>query len=340
MAALPKASSPEVGEDGSPTTSLIFKNGKTSVISSSSETLKQMGLAPYPRLHLNTQHALMITRALATLHAHSVGNVDDTINDCIVNGNHDVKDKYVYAKCPTSMASGQNECLMDKTEECNGECGDKLTSEITRLDITLSNLHILLDRMRGNNSYTNVVRQLSNLEVDVKTLVDFIQFSSAISKKWVASVGPISACDIWIKDSPDDDDMDDFIAIRLRGGTSLRAPPLRDAAWVWLTLIEPSALRDRYSELCEEYCTAFNAAHHRLTGEPGQPTEEILSYFDIMRDLGECFLHAFFTLLHKYVVSGTWYVDRELYKPEGLARVVAIIEFLIENGIIGNIFVA
>ena len=335
LAALPKPGSPEVGEDGPPSTSLLFKNGRASVIASSSHTLEEMDLIPYPHLHLTTQHALTITRALATLHANSSSEgADRRLDGFIGGGDYEVKDKYMYSKCPAAMYAGEKECPMAQIEECNGECGDVLTAEVTQNEVARANLSILTDRLRSNADHTNIVRHLDSLETDLGTLMEFIQFSSAVSKKWVASVGPISACDIWINENDEDQ-----IAIRLRGGTSLRAPPLRDAAWIWLTLIDPETLRTRYTELCDEYCNAFNAAHHRLTAAPGQPVEEIISYFDVMRDLGESFLHAFFTFLHKFTVSGTWYLDRKLYEEEGIARTAAIIQFLIENGIVGNIFI-
>lgn len=336
LAALPKPGSPEVGEDGSPSMCLLFRSGRTSIIPATSDTLFKMGLQPYPRLDLTTQHALSITRALATLHAHAAGTSAAKRNDRSINGSLEIRDMYVYSKCPSASYIGDTPCKMGEVEECNGECGDVLTAEITQLDVAKNNLSILGNFLKATEQHAHVVRQLTNLETDLSTLMDFIQFSSAVSKKWIASIGPISACDIWV--SPEEEQ--DIIGIRLRGGPSLRAPPLRDAAWVWLTLIEPLILRERYSELCDEYCNAFNSAYHRLTAEPGQPVQEVMSYFDVMRDLGESFLHAFFTLLHKFVSSGTWYLDRQLYGENGPSRMAAVLEFLIENGIVGNIFIA
>ena len=242
----------------------------------------------------------------------------------------------MFSKCPSLVHNEEKECLMAKVEECNGECGDILTAEVTQTEIAKANLSILKNRLDSFPEHSNVGRQLDNLKSDLNTLMEFIQFSSAVSKKWVPSVGPVGISDIWV---PRDDEGGE-LAIRLRGGTSLRAPPLRDSAWIWLTLMEPDNLRSRYTELCDEYCNAFNSGHHKLMAEPGQPVEEILSYFDVMRDLGESFLHAFFTFLHKFTVSGSWYMDRRLFEDESIERTAALIQFLIENGIVGNIFIA
>lgn len=335
LAALPKPGCPEVGEAGPPSICLLFRSGRSSVVPASSRTLDSMGLVPYPHMDLTTQHALSITRALATLHAHAMGTSAVKRNDRSINGSLELRDMCVFSKCPSTLYA-EKECAMTKVEECNGECGDILTAEITQAEVTISNLTILSEYLKNSVQHSHIVRQLNSLSTDVSTLMDFIQFSSAVSKKWVTSIGPISISDVWIST----DDEDDAIAIRMRGGKALRAPPLRDAAWVWLTLMDPINLRDRYSELCDEYCNAYNASYHRMTAEPGQPVQELLSYFDVMRDLGESFLHAFFTYLHKFVSSSTWFMDHELYEENASIRIASVLEFLMENGIIGNIFIA
>ncbi|XP_018014285.1 uncharacterized protein LOC108671290 isoform X2 [Hyalella azteca] len=336
LAALPKPGSFDI-DDEVPNTCIIFRSGRPRVIkATSSDDLYRQGLQPYPRKDLTTHHALLVTRALASLHAHCSVLQKDGLD--LPNPNvAELRDIARFAKCPTA-ASGKSECSMAKVEVCNGECGDALTSEVTQVDIANANLDILIHRLHANPDNGHIRNRLANLRSDLPTLMDFIRFSSAVSKKWMVSVGPISTCDVWINRHNEEDDI---VALRLRGGTSLRAPPLRDAAWVWLTLLEPSMLRERYTELCDAYCLTYNSTHHRLVStDSEQEPEELLTYFDLMRDLGESFLHAFLTFLYKFVVSKTWFVDRELYLPSGITRTTEILQYLIDNGIVGSIFIA
>jgi len=344
------ASLPSLGgyeEERAPSCCLLVRDGRLSVVEASSSSLDRMGLRVYPHYHLTTQHALAVTRTLATLHAHACcanaagGELTSSAADSV--NTKEVKAVVEMSKCPAKGGSqGKIKCFIEEEleEECNGECGDRLTNEITNVDICQSNISILRHLLANKRENTQIVRKLATLDDDLSTLVDFMKFSSAVCKKWVASVGAISMCDIWVGGEDCDTST---LAIRLRGGRSLRAPPLRDAAWTWLTLMDPTNLRERYTELCNEYCSAFNLEYHRLiTGSigAGADVEEVLSYFDVMRDLGESFLHAFFTFVHKLVLSHTWCLDRGLHKANADQRIVPVLEFLIDNGIIGAIFVA
>ncbi|KAF2362097.1 hypothetical protein FHG87_007147 [Trinorchestia longiramus] len=336
LAALPKPGSMAALEDEAPKTCIIFRGGRPRVHTATSDDLYRRGLKPYPRKDLTTLHAHLVTRALASLHAHS-SVIQEDHTDLPNPNSPELRDIARFAKCPTA-ASGNLECSMAKVEVCNGECGDALTSEITQPNIANANLDILLEKLKPHAEYDHIRSHLTNLRSDLATLMDFIRFSSAISKKWMVSVGPICCSDVWVNQTNEEEDV---VALRLRGGSSLRAPPLRDAAWVWLTLLHPDVLRERYTELCDTYCLAFNSTHHRLTSsDPDRLPEELMSYFDVMRDLGESFLHAFLAVLHKFVVSKTWFLDRELHTPAGTTRMAEILQYLIDNGIVGSIFIA
>ncbi|KAK4289388.1 hypothetical protein Pmani_037632, partial [Petrolisthes manimaculis] len=211
---------------------------------------------------------------------------------------------------------------------------DRWTAQISRLHLVESNLTIMVDALTNTlGREERTVGRLEALKSDLPTLTQFLQFSSAMQPTRVPSVGPVLIRDVWI---PSHEVEEDVIAIRLRGGNKLDAPPLRDATWVWLTLLEGETLRERYIELCDDYCNAFNKV--LLRREASSIVEE-LSYFDVMRDLGENFLHAFLTIIHKFVVSGTWFFDRGLHTDEGIQSLVDVISFLVDNGIVGSIFV-
>ena len=176
-----------------------------------------------------------MTRLLATLHAHAnynseedatanAADVNDTNADVniinadvnvtnadanVANANINVNNADVnvrtmtnMSKCPAKMTDST--CLIEDISEgqCNGECGDRLTSEITNLDSTSINIQILSHFLSNFDTHSNIVRQLNNLDSDIGTLLDFIKFSSAVCKKWVASVGPIGISDVWICKDP------------------------------------------------------------------------------------------------------------------------------------------
>nr|XP_053655817.1 uncharacterized protein LOC128704693 [Cherax quadricarinatus] len=336
---------PEVGEGNTPDHALLYRGGVVTFIQANYADLISRGLIPYPYSTLTTEHALAVTRALATLHAHTL------LEQAKQN-------KKSNAASPFQIKRNENEfqsaasVTIDGAE--GGECGteeyveagsgrhvsrgcvkDKWTAQISQLHTVESNLSIMVDNLKNSGSNERTVRRLEALHSDLSTLTQFLQFASAMQTCRIPSVGPICGRDIWIR-SQELEEEEDMIIIRLRGSQELESPPLRDAAWIWLTLLRGDTLRDRYMELCDDYCNTFNKVLFRQ--EAASEVEEI-SYFDVMRDLGENFLHAFMTIIHKFVVSGTWFFDRQLHTEEGLQELVEVISFLIDNGIVGSIFV-
>ncbi|XP_042225834.1 uncharacterized protein LOC121868895 isoform X1 [Homarus americanus] len=331
---------PDVGEGGPPTHALLYRGGVVTVIKANSTGLTSRGLTPYPHVNLTTEHALTVTRTLATLHA----------NTCI---EQEKLNKNSQSASATQMRNTESEILSTaSTTTGTGESStkekidtssdnpvervcvkDKWTAQISQLEIVESNLSIMVDTLQSSGSNERTVRRLEALQSDLPTLTQFLRFASAMQTCKIPSVGPVCVGDIWIK--PQDEE-EDIVAIRLRGGPELESPPLRDAAWVWLTLLGADTLRDRYMELCDDYCNAFNKV--LLRQDVTSRVEEI-GYFDVMRDLGENFLHAFMTIIHKFVFSGTWFFDRQLHTDEGLQALVDVISFLVDNGIVGSIFV-
>lgn len=330
---------PEVGEDiTSPQRALLYRGGVVSTISAGAAELTSRGMMSYPHVNLTTEHALIVTRALATLHAHTL------IEQKKINKNSQATDTTKHeAKTNQSTVSqttgdDRNEKRVEASSSGSptveaGCVKDRWTAQITQLQIVESNLSIMVNALKGSEGNERTIRRLEALQTDLPTLTQFLQFASAMQTQRILSVGPVLVGDIWIPDHEEDEEV---IAIRLRGGSELEAPPLRDAAWVWLTLLGGEVLRDRYMELCDDYCNAFNKA--LLRQEAASDVEE-MSYFDVMRDLGENFLHAFITIIHKFVVSGIWFFDRQLHTDEGLRALADVISFLVDNGIVGSIFV-
>ncbi|XP_047477348.1 uncharacterized protein LOC125030970 isoform X1 [Penaeus chinensis] len=332
---------PEVGEDGAPDHALLYRGGVISIIEAKASELLSRGFGPYPHVNLTTEHALIVTRALATLHARAM--VTEATSENKVQG------KALAGSTPVAESTSPSEDTVggedgdpaeEKEEQSSqhriAEAGcvkDRWTAQVSQLHIVESNLSILVDALQNLGSNQRTVRRLEALRSDLPTLTQFLQFASAMQSCRIPSVGPVQVTDVWVPIGEEDEEV---VAIRLRGGKALDAPPLRDAAWVWLTLLGGETLRDRYMELCDEYCNSFNKALLRL--EAANQVEE-MSYFDVMRDLGENFLHAFITVLHKFVVSGSWYFDRQLHTEEGMQALVEVISFLVDNGIVGSIFV-
>ncbi|XP_045624026.1 uncharacterized protein [Procambarus clarkii] len=332
---------PEVGEGSSPDHALLYRGGVVTVIQATSADLASQGLSPYPHVHLTTEHALSVTRALATLHAHTlIKQAKQSKRSWGSSSQIKQTEREVHsATSATTDAEESNTGESNDAKSCRpverGCVNDKWTAQVSRLNIVEANLSILVDTLQNTGSNERTVRRLEALQSDLPTLTQFLQFASAMQICKVPSVGPVCTRDIWIRPQEGEED-EDMIAIRLRGGQEMESPPLRDAAWVWLTLLEGETLHDRYMELCDDYCNAFNKV--LLRQEATSDVEE-LSYFDVMRDLGENFLHAFITIIHKFVVSGTWFFDRQLHTEEGLQSLVEVINFLVDNGIVGSIFV-
>lgn len=331
---------PEVGEDGAPDHALLYRGGVISIIEAKASELLSQGFGPYPHVNLTTEHALIVTRALATLHARTMvteASSEKKVQTKALSGNTTVAE----STSPSEAVIGEEEKdAVEKEEQSSqdriAEAGcvkDRWTAQVSQLHIVESNLSILVDALQNLGSNQRTVRRLEALRSDLPTLTQFLQFASAMQTCRIPSVGPVQVTDVWI---PEGEEEEEVVAIRLRGGKALDAPPLRDAAWVWLTLLGGEILRERYMELCDEYCNSFNKALLRL--EAANQVEE-MSYFDVMRDLGENFLHAFITVLHKFVVSGSWYFDRQLHTEEGMQALVEVISFLVDNGIVGSIFV-
>lgn len=385
---------PEVGEGGTPDHALIYRGGAATICPARPSDLTAQGLEAYPRERLTTEHALLVTRALATLHADTLirqasrlgqGNEghentdrpedkstksdDDTNssvrNDTSLNSNNTDErlsnDTHNYEDDSRSNNDersndgirsnddrSNNDDLSSNDRSRNGagstnegrplvEPGcvkDRWTAQISRLHVVKSNLTIMVNALTlalGGEERT--VRRLEALRSDLPTLTQFLQFASAMQTTRIPSMGPILIRDVWISSQEDEEDV---IAIRLRGGSELKGPPLRDASWVWLTLMGGETLRARYTELCDDYCNAFNKAV--LRHEAADTVAE-MSYFDVIQDLGENFLHSFLTIIHKFVVSGTWFFDRGLHTDEGIQSLVDVISFLVDNGIVGSIFI-
>ncbi|XP_045125292.1 uncharacterized protein LOC123512780 isoform X1 [Portunus trituberculatus] len=312
---------PEVGESSPPTHALLYQGGSVSLTTASASQLASRGLVPYPHVYLTTEHALTVTRALATLHAHTLidrkaANVDTLQEKPALNA-------------PSSETS-------EEESEDKPSNVDKWTAQITQLGLVDANLSVMVDALGNTQANERTVRRLEALRGDLPTLTQFLQFASVMQTTRVPSVGPVCIGDVWVPEV-EPVEGEEVVAIRLRGGKDLQAPPLRDAAWSWLTLLSGETLRDRYMELCDDYCNAFNKALLRREAAGGSVEE--LSYFDVMRDLGENFLHAFLTVIHKFVVSGKWFFDRQLHTNEGLVALVDLVSFLVDNGIVGSIFV-
>ncbi|XP_076041585.1 uncharacterized protein LOC143025580 isoform X2 [Oratosquilla oratoria] len=351
---------PEVGEGPRPPSqALVYHGGVVNVEDQTSYTLNEKGYKPYPFHYLTTHHALLVTRALATQHASYVvqeakcpeassakvaktssitrpessspqvrtgqedevdrsgQTVEEHENDGVLFSSHSTE----AASCPDVASSAVG-------------LDDKWTAEVTKLNLVDANLSILMERLRGLDASSQTLRRLEALTTDLPTLTQFLQFASSVQAQRIPSVGPVGIGDIWVPE--DDQDLNGEEAVVIRIKSHLPSPLLRDVAWVWLTLVNPDTLRERYTELCDEYCNSFNKTV--LRQEASSLVEE-LSYFDVMRDLGENFLHAFLTMVHKFVCSGTWFLDRKLYTDEGFLSLVEVISFLVDNGIVGSIFV-
>ncbi|XP_068249277.1 uncharacterized protein [Palaemon carinicauda] len=331
---------PEVGEGKPADHALIYRGGTVTVIEADANALATRGLSLYPHVNLTTEHALTITRALATLHANTL-TVQNSSKDEMEPQNQ--KDQVIDSDTTTDTSSNYSEEKTSTEGDTNssnripvvepGCVKDPWTAQITRLHVVESNLSVLVDALQCSGSNQRTVRRLEALSSDLPTLTQFLQFASAMQTQRIPSVGPICMKDVWIAS---DDEEEEVLAVRFKGGKDLQGPPLRDAAWVWLTLLGGEMLRERYMELCDEYCNAFNKV---LLRQEAPSNIEEMSYFDVMRDLGENFLHAFLTILHKFVVSGTWFFDRQLHTDDGLQALVDVISFLIDNGIVGSIFV-
>ena len=333
---------PEVGEGKPPRTAVFYHGGVVNIIKGDSTSLYNRGFQPYPNNYLTTNHALVLTRALAVYHVNSLCESNsNNENDELLNAENDIEiSKNI--KCDNDEEESEKSCELDSCEESSSSDNstkstykDRWTAEISHLELVESHLAILCDRLRCRGHNPRTVQKLEALQTDLPTLTQFLQFSSAMQNTRVSSVGPIGISDIWIKENANEDD-EDTVIVRLRGGTDLKSSILRDAAWLWLTLLTPEILRERYMELCGVYCDDFNSTLRRV--KPSSEIEE-LSFFNVMQDLGENFLHAFLTIVHKFVLSGSWYMDRQLHTQEGLQNLADEIGFLVDNGIIGSIFV-
>ncbi|KAK7067586.1 hypothetical protein SK128_021050, partial [Halocaridina rubra] len=335
---------PEVGEGSPSGQALLYRGGTVSIIEADVQELANRGLRVYPHVNLTTEHALTITKALATLHANTLiaqlSNSQESKPNIPSQEKENTED-YQNANNQFSTLNEDNTDNEEKRQSLSerihlvepGCVKDRWTAQVTRLHLAESNLSILVDALHHKGTNQRTVRRLEALKSDLPTLTQFLQFASAMQSHRIPSVGPICMRDVWIATNEEEEEI---LAIRFRDGKELQGPPLRDAAWVWLTLLGGEVLRERYMELCDDYCNAFNKA--LLKQEATSLIEEI-SYFDVMRDLGENFLHAFLTILHKFVVSGTWFFDRQLHTDDGLQSLVDVISFLVDNGIVGSIFV-
>lgn len=334
---------PEVGESNTSSHALLYQGGTVTIIKANAHDLATRGLTVYPHVNLTTEHALTITKAFATLHADTLiaqkskgkeNTTNDSLQETPGSENSQCTDQSLNCHTDENSDSERHQSLSDKIHLVEPGCvKDRWTAQVTRLHLAESNLSILVDALHHSGSNQRTVRRLEALQSDLPTLTQFLQFASAMQTERIPSVGPICMKDVWISNRHEEEEV---LAVRFRDGKELQGPPLRDVAWVWLTLLGGEILRERYMELCDDYCSAFNKA--LLHQEAASQIEEI-SYFDVMRDLGENFLHAFLTILHKFVVSGTWFFDRQLHTEDGLQSLVDVISFLVDNGIVGSIFV-
>ena len=330
---------PEVGEDTSPTHALLYQGGSITLIPATPSQLSSRGLIPYPHVYLTTEHALTLTRALATLHAHTLieRNTPSTSSSKGETNEKCLESPLNAASSSLSSGESAEESVGEGAGEGAKPAGmDKWTAQITQVGLVACNLSVMVDALGNTQGSERTVRRLEALRGDLPTLTQFLQFASVMQTTRVPSVGPVCISDVWVSEG-EQEEGEEVLVVRLRGGAGLQAPPLRDAAWSWLTLLSGDTLRDRYMELCDDYCSAFNKA--LLRKEAAGSVVEELSYFDVMRDLGENFLHAFLTVIHKFVVSGKWFFDRQLHTDEGLAALVELVSFLVDNGIVGSIFV-
>ncbi|KAK3862391.1 hypothetical protein Pcinc_031739 [Petrolisthes cinctipes] len=337
----------------------------------------------YPRDHLSTEHALLVTRALATLHAHTLIQRATTKTNTNTNhqgqgtDNNDVDNNDLGDQKPNdTIPTPTNDEEGDGEEDNKANSNNHLSSDNkSRLSANTTNNEESInpnpeqhdnndddERLRSNDSnstssYSGSIQEGSNNNTTGGTnngqpLIE----AGCLKDRWTAQISRLHLVEsnltimvdaltntlgreertVGRLEALNQQEEEDVIAIRLRGGNKLDAPPLRDATWVWLTLLEVETLRERYIELCDDYCNAFNKV--LLRREASSIVEE-LSYFDVMRDLGENFLHAFLTIIHKFVVSGTWFFDRGLHTDEGIQSLVDVISFLVDNGIVGSIFV-
>lgn len=302
---------PEVGEGAPPTEALLFRGGSVKPISGRSSDLANGGFKPYEEPYLNTQFAIAVTKALASLHA--LLRARGT--------------KRLQQRKDRSPPPPKKQDLLDQ---------DIWTAQVSRASLVSSNLSIMCSQFEHENVSPRVIRKLDSLQQDISTFAQFLHFASTMqTESRLQSVGPICMCDIWLPTESSEEEGDTLV-IRLRGGSHLQAPPLRDVTWIWLTLLQPQLLQDRYIELCESYCSSFNGALKRMDGEK---SVQELTLFDVMRDLGDSFLHGFLTIVHKFTVSGVWPLDRRLYTSEGIHAIAESIGFLVDNGIIGSFFV-
>lgn len=329
---------PEVGENGPPDHALLYQGGAVTLIPATPSQLSSRGLVPYPHVYLTTEHALALTRALATLHAHTLIDRNLGTHSSLTSFDTPKEEPQDVLSHPAELeVPVESHPLTPSEGEGAKPCQvDKWTAQISQLSVVDANLSVMVDAMGATRGSDRTVRRLEALRGDLPTLTQFLQFASAMQTTRVPSVGPVCIGDVWVPEVEAAED-EEMVAVRLRGGAGLQAPPLRDAAWAWLTLLSGDTLRDRYMELCDDYCSAFNKA--LLRREAAGAAVEELSYFDVMRDLGENFLHAFLTVIHKFVVSGKWFFDRQLHTEEGLVALVDLVSFLVDNGIVGSIFV-
>lgn len=336
------AAGPEVGESGPPDHALLYQGGAVTLIPATPSQLTSRGLVPYPHVYLTTEHALTLTRALATLHAHTLIDRHTGAHSSLTSFDthkvepQDFASPQAQFEIPLEAPPAPATLTASEGEGTAPSKVDKWTAQISQLKVVDANLSVMVDAMGAVRGSERTVRRLEALRNDLPTLTQFLQFASAMQTTHVPSVGPVCIGDVWVPEVEAAAD-EEVVAVRLRGGSGLQAPPLRDAAWSWLTLLSGDTLRDRYMELCDDYCSAFNKA--LLRREAAGAAVEELSYFDVMRDLGENFLHAFLTVIHKFVVSGKWFFDRQLHTDEGLAALVDLVSFLVDNGIVGSIFV-
>ncbi|CAL4067265.1 unnamed protein product, partial [Meganyctiphanes norvegica] len=315
----------EVGEGLPSKQVMILSSGSSKIIEADDEELNAQGLKPYPHMYLTTQHILTLTKSLATMHAQilSKGKVSKSVQEVCSN-----------SASRNSMAnvSIANENKNTTPEVCQPQLEnnqvnvlkDKWTAQVTHLETVDTDMEIVVDVLKNANSSPRTIKKLEALRSDLPTLTQFLQFASSIQTRMVPCIGPIGINDIYLNENEEGEIIS--MAVRLRtGDEEMKGPVLRDISWLWLTLLEATTLRDRYMELCNEYCSSFNKTFSHLI-KSGDCEE--LSYFDVMRDLGENFLHAFLTIVHKFVSSNTWFFDRRLHTTEGLISLVDIFSFL------------
>ncbi|RXG70752.1 hypothetical protein Avbf_05094 [Armadillidium vulgare] len=309
--------SSELEEGRSPSKALYFKKGSVSLISGSSSSLEKRGFKPFDDTHFNTQFALAVTEALATFHGILCSKGIRNLKNAGENShNNERRNKLSTIQCDDLNSESSVSDYID----CKSFASiDPWTSQISNHSLIVANLSIMVSQFRTENISPRIIHKLECLKNDVHMFSKFIQFASAMQmEKCLQSIGPISMCDIWVPKTSTVEGQLETLIIRLRGGPDLQAPPMRDITWIWLTLLRPEILHDRYTELCESYYTSFNNTVKRHNSS--QSIEE-LTLFDVMRDLGDSFLHAFLTIVHKFTLSGVWCLDRQLHTSEGIRSI-------------------